>query len=304
MAKMQELMMKKMLQKGVELKDTKPVFPLWARDKINALKNLQVKISDLEQKFFEDIQNLERKYMKLQTPLYDERMRIVTGEKETLSEQESKWDYADECIYEETSLEVEKVDMESKKCVPDFWLAALKSTKLVYDMIMEHDEPVLKHLTDVRCRIHEQSPYGFTIEFHFSENEWFTNKVLTKTHELICQKDEKRPFLFASGQFYKSTGCTIDWKKGKDLNFKEVQIKKKNKKTKRTQVITKEEEQETFFSFFNTPNEDGIKPSIKRMLGNEQSSDKIAIKKEENEEEEEVTFLNWKLEKIFLFGQH
>ena len=290
MAKVQELMMSKMLEKGVELKDTKPVFPMWTRDKINALKNLQVKISDLEEKFFEDIQNLERKYSKLYMPVYDERMKIITGEKQTLTEQETKWDYADECIYEETSLEVEKIDaMTTQKCVPDFWLSAMKSTKLVYDMIMDHDEPVLKHLIDVRCRIHDSNmPYGYTIEFYFSENEWFTNKVLTKSHELISQKDANRPFLFASGQFYKSTGCTIDWKKGKNLNFKEVQVEKKNKKTKRTHVITKEEEQETFFSFFNTPNEDGIKPSIKRMLKEQQSSDKIAIKKDEDEDEYEV----------------
>ena len=61
LAKMQALMMEKMQHTGIELKDTKPVFPLWTRDKINALKNLQVKITDLEGKFFEEIQNLERK---------------------------------------------------------------------------------------------------------------------------------------------------------------------------------------------------------------------------------------------------
>ena len=290
LAKMQALMMEKMQHTGIELKDTKPVFPLWTRDKINALKNLQVKITDLEGKFFEEIQNLERKYMHLFNPVYDERMKIITGEKEKLSEQETKWDYADECVYEETALVVEE-EKKNVKSLPLFWLNALKSTKMMYEMIMEHDEPVLAHLTDVRCRIHDQKPYGYTIEFHFGENEWFTNKVLTKSYELICEKDEKRPFLLARGHFYKSTGCTIDWKKGKNLNFKEVQIKKKNKKTKTTKTITKEEEQETFFGFFDTPNEDGIKPSIKQMLREQQGADKMDVNKKatnEDEEEEEV----------------
>lgn len=287
-SKMQELMRAKLAETGLELKDENqekgPVFPLWSREKVNALKNLQVKITDVEAKYFEEIQNLDRKFMSMFNPLYDERMKIITGEKEKLSEEETKWNYADECIYEEASVEVEKV--ENKKILPRFWLDALKSTKMVSEIIAEHDEPVLEHLTDIRCRIHEEKPYGYTIEFHFGDNDYFTNKVLTKTYELICEKVENRPFLVARGHFYKCTGCTIHWKKDKNLNFKIVKVCKKNKKTKKVNEFTKEEEQETFFSLFNTPYEDGIKPSIKKMLL-ENNTEMKDLKKAINEDEDE-----------------
>ena len=78
----------------------KPVFPLWAKDKINALKNLQIKITDIESKFFDEIQALENKYMSMFNPLYDERTKIITGQKEKLSEEETKWAYEDDTTYE------------------------------------------------------------------------------------------------------------------------------------------------------------------------------------------------------------
>ena len=295
LAKMQELMRLKLQDTGIELKDTKPVFPLWSRDNVNALKNLQVKISDIEANYFEEIQNLEKKYMSLFDPVYEERRKIITGEKEHLSDEEKKWNYADECIYEETSVEVEKPQV--KKSLPRFWLDSLKATKMLSDMIFDHDEPALEHLTDIRCRIHEQKPYGYTIEFHFSENEFFTNKVLTKTYELICEKDENRPFLLASGQLYKCIGCNIDWKKDKNLNFKITKVKQKNKKTKTTRMVTKEEDQETFFSLFDTPNEDGLKPSIRKLL--EKSGDKMDLKKSVNEDEEEDDEVDDELDRIY-----
>ena len=37
---------------------------------------------------------------------------------------------------------------------------------------------------------------GFSLEFHFSENEHFTNKVLTKTYTMSCALPEDDPFSF------------------------------------------------------------------------------------------------------------
>ena len=37
---------------------------------------------------------------------------------------------------------------------------------------------------------------GFTLHFHFGENEFFTNTVLTKTYELKCEPQEDDPFSF------------------------------------------------------------------------------------------------------------
>ena len=124
LAKVQEIMKMKL----EDAEPIKPVFPLWAKDKINALKNLQIKITGIESKFFEEIQDLERKYMQIFNPLYDERMKIITGEKEKLTEEESKWNYEDETLYEQVSNEDS-----SPKNLPGFWLQALKATKMITD---------------------------------------------------------------------------------------------------------------------------------------------------------------------------
>lgn len=48
---------------------------------------------------------------------------------------------------------------------------------------------------------------GFTLHFHFSPNDNFTNEVLTKTYELKCEPQEDEPFSFEV--FYKSTRVQI-----------------------------------------------------------------------------------------------
>lgn len=58
--------------------------------RINALKNEQFKMLQLEAKFYEELHELECKYAKLYEPFYQKRRTIVVGEYEP-NEQESKW---------------------------------------------------------------------------------------------------------------------------------------------------------------------------------------------------------------------
>lgn len=44
---------------------------------------------------------------------------------------------------------------------------------------------------------------GFSLEFHFSENEYFTNKVLTKYYEMKCEPDKDDPFSFEGPEIIK-----------------------------------------------------------------------------------------------------
>ena len=44
-----------------------------------------------------------------------------------------------------------KLDMdENTKGIPEFWLTAMKNVELLGDMIQDHDEEILKHLTNVK----------------------------------------------------------------------------------------------------------------------------------------------------------
>ena len=53
--------------------------------------------------------------------------------------------------------------------------------------LQENDEPVLELLDDVTVTLSEKAPMGFTLHFHFKENDYFTNQVLTKEYEMKCE---------------------------------------------------------------------------------------------------------------------
>lgn len=55
----------------------------------------------------------------------------------------------------------------------------------------------------------------FTLNFYFSSNPYFNNKVLTKEYELNCTVDEAAPWSFNGPRIVKAIGCRIEWNKGK-----------------------------------------------------------------------------------------
>ncbi|CAF0752572.1 unnamed protein product [Brachionus calyciflorus] len=253
--------------------------------RVNALKNIQLKMVNIETKFYEELHHLECRYAAMYEPLYEEREKIVTGVHEP-SEEEGKW-----ALDEELAKDLEKKatiteapespEAADVKGIPEFWLHAMKSTEIIGEAIQEHDEPILKHLRDVRVKLHDQKPFGYTLEFVFDENEFFTNNVLTKTYELTTDKDDKDPFGYDGPALYKSIGCKIDWKPEKDVSVKLVKKKQKHKSSGTIRVVTKEEKQDSFFNFFESPTPDGIRPSYRHIL------DPSYTPKEENEEQDE-----------------
>lgn len=62
----------------------------------------------------------------------------------------------------------------------------LKNHHLVQDYVKKHDEPILKHLKDIRGWLHEEG-YGMTLEFEFSSeaSEYFDETVLRKTYHMV-----------------------------------------------------------------------------------------------------------------------
>ena len=47
---------------------------------------------------------------------------------------------------------------DDSKGVPEFWLTVFKNVDLLSDMIQEHDEPILQHLTDLKVKFNEADP--------------------------------------------------------------------------------------------------------------------------------------------------
>ncbi|XWS26682.1 hypothetical protein CRYUN_Cryun26dG0051300 [Craigia yunnanensis] len=200
------------------------------RKRVEVLREIQGQHDELEAKFFEERAALEAKYQKLYQPLYAKRYDIVNG----VSEPEG--------TPNEAAMDQVEDKADEEKGVPDFWLTAMKNNEVLSDEINERDEGALKYLKDIKWyRIEE--PKGFKLEFYFDTNTYFKNAVLTKTYHMI---DEDEPIL------EKAIGTEIEWYPGKCLTQK--LLKKKPKKgSKNAKAITKTEDCESFFNFFNPP---------------------------------------------------
>ncbi|KAL6140728.1 hypothetical protein ACLB2K_059024 [Fragaria x ananassa] len=199
------------------------------RKRVDVLREMQSQHDELEKKFFEERAALEAKYQKLYEPLYTKRYEIVNGVTEVEGvNPESAVDQGD--------------DATEEKGVPDFWLTAMKTNEVLSEEISERDEGALKYLKDIKwSRIDE--PKGFKLEFFFNANPYFKNSVLTKTYHMI---DDDEPIL------EKAIGTEIDWYPGKSLTQK-ILKKKPRKGSKNAKPITKTEDCESFFNFFNPP---------------------------------------------------
>nr|XP_029118994.1 nucleosome assembly protein 1;1 isoform X1 [Elaeis guineensis]XP_029118995.1 nucleosome assembly protein 1;1 isoform X1 [Elaeis guineensis] len=247
------------------------------RKRVEVLREIQCQHDELEAKFFEERAALEAKYQKLYEPLYTKRYEIVNGFIEV------------EGVTNEPVEENPTEDKDSEeKGVPNFWLTAMKTNEVLAEEIQERDEGALKYLKDIKwSRI--DNPKGFKLEFFFDPNPYFKNSILTKTYHMI---DEEEPilekaigyFLFYLSAKYLSKAVgfffylsvkylsfkdfsllkshhiflsfchrtQIEWLPGKCLTQK--LLKKKPKKgSKNAKPITKTEDCESFFNFFNPP---------------------------------------------------
>ncbi|KAL1110485.1 hypothetical protein AAG570_008013 [Ranatra chinensis] len=224
--------------------------------RLKALKKLQLDATKIEAKFFEEVHELECKYQELYTPLYQRRQLIITGEHEP-SKEECEFPSDDDKESDELSNELRtKINIQSNEDVvgiPDFWLTIFKNVALLSDMVQLHDEPILKHLIDVEVTFMPSQPMGFILEFYFSPNEYFSNRVLTKEYQMKCKPDEADPFSFEGPEIYKCKGCTIDWYKGKNVTVKTIKKKQKHKSRGSIRTVTRTVENDSFFNFFNPP---------------------------------------------------
>ncbi|XP_072408175.1 nucleosome assembly protein 1-like 1 isoform X1 [Chiloscyllium punctatum] len=234
--------------------------PKIVKKRVNALKNLQVKCAHIEAKFYAEVHELQRKYAALYQPHFDKRSDIINAVFEP-TEEECKWQGDDEEelsdeMKEKVKVEEEKKDEEKEepKGIPEFWLTVFKNVDLLSDMIQEHDEPILKHLKDLKVKFSDpEQPMSFTLEFKFEPNEYFTNEIVTKTYKMRSQPDESDPFSFDGPEIMGCTGCQIDWKKGKNITMKTIKKKQKHKGRGTVRTVTKTVPNDSFFNFFSPP---------------------------------------------------
>jgi nucleosome assembly protein 1-like 1 len=201
--------------------------PAPVKKRLTGLKGLQADYSKLELKFQEEILELEKKYLEIYKPLYKRRADIVNGVTEP-KDAELEAGLAAEQENAETAVdagakeEEETPATDAPKGVPEFWLSAMKNMIALADLITSKDEEVLRHLTDVRLSYLDVP--GFRLEFEFSTNEFFTDKVLTKSYFYQQQAGYGGDFIYDHAE-----GMDITWNEGKDLTMKIETKRQRNK---------------------------------------------------------------------------
>jgi nucleosome assembly protein 1-like 1 len=98
----------------------------------------------------------------------------------------------------------------------------MKNQISLAEMITDRDEAALKSLTDVRMEYLDRP--GFRLIFEFEENEFFTNKTITKTYFYQEENGYGGDFIYDHAE-----GDKIDWKTGKDLTVRVESKKQRNK---------------------------------------------------------------------------
>lgn len=244
--------------------------PKPVKRRIKALKKLQNDGIQLESDFYKEVHVLECKYAQQYNSLFEKRTEILTGKVEP-SDDQCDWPSDDENSEEEDKLAVsdelktkasivdkpegedKKTEEENVKGIPSFWLTIFKNIDMIADMIQDHDEPILNHLQDIKVTFNENEPKGFTLEFHFEPNDFFSETVLTKQYIMRFQPDASDPFSYEGPEIIKCTGCPITWNKGKNVTVKLVKKKQKHKGRGVTRTVTKTVKNDSFFNFFDPP---------------------------------------------------
>jgi len=121
---------------------------------------------------------------------------------------------------------------------------------MIYEIVKEKDEAILqnlKHIDAERVEADEKNPESrksLSIHFHFNENEYFTEPVLTM--KVVYKPDTE-------DEVEKIEGTNISWKSETvDPTKKKIKKKQKHKKTNETRTIVKTVEAESFFNVFTS----------------------------------------------------
>jgi nucleosome assembly protein 1-like 1 len=62
--------------------------------------------------------------------------------------------------------------------IPDFWFKAIKNNQMIYELVKEKDEEILKSVKHIESEKTDK-PKTLTVTMHFNSNEFFDNESLS-----------------------------------------------------------------------------------------------------------------------------
>ena len=244
--------------------------------RVKALKNIQLENVKHEIEYYRRIHQLDLEFKKMYDENNEKRKRIYLGLHEP-NDSECWWLDPNEDGSMET-MEMENMNIEdnvdtTNRGIPDFWLTVFKNAnQTVLNRTVElADEPILKHLQDITVTL-PKSNTGFSLQFHFAQNEFFSNSILTKEYELRNDIDRRDPLDYDGPEMLRAKGCDIDWKDDMNPGVKVTMKKQKVKGKGGAKTVLKEEKRDTFFDFFQPP---AISMDTERAQGDDEMVERL-----------------------------
>jgi nucleosome assembly protein 1-like 1 len=188
---------------------------------IKELKEVDDRYLALHREYEKAVQALTTKYSDQQKPILEDRRKLLLGD----GPQEGP--------------------PTGTPALRGFWLQALQNHPQMEGEIEEHDEPVMEYLQNISVSDldPDDAQKGFRLQFHFSENPYFENAVLSKEFH----SKEASPYR-DDIDTTEIVATTIKWKPGKDVTVEKVKKEAKGKKSKASKA--KEEPRPSFFRDF------------------------------------------------------
>lgn len=161
------------------------------------------------------------------------------------------WIIANDSLF---SAGVKFEEVSDDKGIPKFWLKVLLHNELTAAMVTDTDQPILERLNDIRVLLTtDGEETGFTLEFHFSPNDYFTNTTITKQYIFSHGAPAENPLEYDGPEIVRCRGSQINWKQGKNVTIKVMKKVKKHKNRKEMRTVTKTVKRDSFFNFFDPP---------------------------------------------------
>lgn len=220
-------------------------FPPGVLRRILALRKGHEDIEAIDAEYKTERIALEQKFRERRAPVYEQRRKVVNG----LVEVEVEAGQPEDAPAPASEPE-EGADL---KGIPGFWLQCLGNHPVTSDFIQEDDAPLLSAIEDIKVEYDEEYT-TFTITFEFAENEYITNRVLTKKYTLTDILDERAP------ELVEIESSDIVWKEGKNLTVTEIKKKQKAKSGKnkgQVRTVTRQVPKASFFHYFSDPKPEG-----------------------------------------------
>lgn len=148
---------------------------------------------------------------------------------EEILEVERKYNRLRKPIYERRNQAIRKI--------PDFWLKVFTSQDMLAALLVDNDLAAFKYLKELNVEDHDDVKSGFKISLTFDPNPFFKNSVLSK--EFVYDKEGNLTVI----------PTKIEWKEGKDLTKKPATKDARGKRVR-------EDESESFFTWFNPEDQD------------------------------------------------